>query len=77
MAAPKPVSLDTFAAAQPNPKAKCPVCQLPDAVRAQVEQAHHVHTGTVVSKWLSSVGTPIPAQSVRNHWNAGHGDARP
>ena len=68
----KPGSLAEFAAAQPNPKAKCPTCALPSEVREQVDAAQGVHPGSVVGKWVRGLGHQIGDDGIRRHWNSGH-----
>lgn len=68
-------TLAEFAATQANPKAKCPVCALPDAHREQVEAGHGQIAATVVERWLeglghaSATGRPISANAIRTHWS--------
>lgn len=64
-------SLSEFAAKQPNPKAKCRVCQLPAGVLAEVRAAKGAVPATVVARWLreeQGVDVSVSGEPVRRCW---------
>lgn len=66
---PRTPSLLEFAAAQPNPFAKCRLCALPAKVNVQMREAHDAGVpGTVIAKWLDAAHTlKVSADAVRRH----------
>ena len=65
-------SLQDFAAKAAPKKTRCYTCNLPEAVRAQVEAGHDEYTLQTISDWLKTEGYDIPAATIHNHFSRGH-----
>lgn len=65
-------SLQDFAAKAAPKKTRCFTCNLPDAIRAEVEAGHDKYTLQVISDWLKTEGFSIHAATIHNHFARGH-----